>query len=58
MKYIIRRQHISNYPEPIILTKGEKVRLGHEYNGIEDWLNWGNCYKLDLSKVGWVPEVI
>jgi len=58
MKYTVIRQHISNYPEPIILTKGEKVRLGHEYSGTEDWPNWVYCYKLDSSKAGWVPKQI
>ena len=56
MKYIVIKRHKSNYPDPIILEKGEKVKLGQKYDGPEDWPNWLYCYKLDSSKEGWVPE--
>ena len=58
MKYNVIKRHKSNYPDPIILEKGEKVRLGQNYNGPEDWPNWLYCYKLGLSREGWIPEQI
>ena len=58
MKYIVIKRHISNYPDPIILEKGEKIKLGQKYDGPEDWSNWLYCCKLNSSKEGWIPEQI
>lgn len=58
MKYIVVKKHISNYPNPITLRKGEKVIVGKKYVGNENWSNWIYCFKLDKSQEGWVPEQI
>ena len=54
--YVVVKEYKSNYPDPIILRKGEKVRLGEAYDGPEDWPGWLFCYKPDASHGGWVPE--
>lgn len=58
MKYKVIEKHISNYPNPITLKKGEKVLVGKKYQGSEFWPNWIYCFKLDKSQEGWVPEQI
>lgn len=58
MKYKVIEKHISNYPNPITLKKGEKVLVGKKYQGSESWPNWIYCFKLDKSQEGWVPEQI
>lgn len=58
MKYIVVKKHISNYPNPITLRKGEKVIVGKKYVGNENWSNWIYCFKLDKSQEGWVPRDI
>lgn len=56
MEYLVIKKHKSNYPNPINVRKGEKVLVGKEYEGEEDWVNWRYCYKTDKSQEGWIPE--
>lgn len=56
MKYIVIEAHQSNYPSPITLLKGSKVRIGEKYHGPEGWDNWIFCFSLDHAAEGWVPE--
>lgn len=56
MEYIVIENHRTEYPNPIILTSGEKVIVGEESG--ESWANWIFCTKLDNSNSGWVPKQI
>ncbi|WP_369903234.1 SH3 domain-containing protein [Bacillus manliponensis] len=57
MKYIVIRSHKSDYPNPISLKKGEKVKVYHTYVGEEDWKNWVFCED-EYGRKGWVPKQI
>ena len=56
MIYKVIKAHKSNYPNPITIKKGTKLRIGDKYNGPENWQNWWYCYTLDNETEGWVPE--
>lgn len=56
MRYIVIQSHKSNYPNPICLNQGEKVRIDHVYEGEEEWENWVFCYS--EGEKGWVPKQI
>jgi hypothetical protein len=55
MKYIVIENHRTEFPNPIILNKEEKVIIGEESI---NWPNWVFCTKLDGSNKGWVPKQI
>lgn len=54
MKYVVIKEHRTNYPDPIMLTKGQEIAVGEKYDGPEDWDNWFFC-KTSNQKKGWVP---
>lgn len=56
MNYEVIEAHESNYPNPITIKKGTKVKVGDKYNGPENWEKWRYCYTLDNRTEGWVPE--
>lgn len=56
MNYRVTEAHKSNYPNPITIKKGTKLRVGDKYNGPENWENWRYCYTLDNGTEGWVSE--
>lgn len=56
MNYRVIEAHQSNYPKPITIKKGAKLKVGNKYNGPDDWENWRYCYTLDNEMNGWVPE--
>ncbi|WP_018921963.1 SH3 domain-containing protein [Salsuginibacillus kocurii] len=57
--YKVTKQHTSNYPNPIILLKGQDVIVGKKYEGNEGWNNWIYCYTKDKHQLeGWVPKQI
>ena len=60
MDYIVIEKYETKYPDPIILTTGEKVIIGkeHEITESENWENWVYCSKTDGSNAGWVPKQI
>jgi len=58
MDYIVTEKHETEYPNPIILKTGEKVIIGEEFEGYENWTNWIYCKKIDDSNGGWVPKQI
>jgi hypothetical protein len=58
MNYIVKKEHISNYPDPIVLTNRDLVRVIEKYVSSEGWDNWVSCESLKTGKVGWVPEQI
>ncbi|MBY0087533.1 ligand-binding protein SH3 [Brevibacillus sp. M2.1A] len=56
---VVIKNHRSNYPNPITLVEGQRVRIGKLYDGPENWQNWRYCYTLDEQQLeGWVPEQI
>jgi len=65
MKYVVKENHRTEFPNPIILKQGEKVVTGKtseetvgETPYDENWTGWILCTKLDKSNDGWVPEQI
>ncbi len=55
--YVVTRAHVSEYPEPISLKKGDLVSVGEKYDGPENWENWLLC-SAPGQKDGWVPAQI
>lgn len=53
--YIIIKEHISSFPDPITLKKGDIVLAGAEYSDNPDWPYWVEC-KTKHGKTGWVPR--
>jgi len=65
MKYIVKEDHRTEYPNPITLKQGEKIIVGKtseetagETPYDENWTNWIFCTKPDKSNEGWVPKQI
>lgn len=52
-KYIVVHTHHSNYPDPIVLSKGDVVLYGKEDT---EFPNWIFCEALHSRKKGWVPK--
>ena len=55
--YAVIRAHVSEYPEPINLKKGDSVSVGQESDGSEGWERWYFC-SVPGQKDGWVPGQI
>ena len=55
MEYIVTEDHMTEFPDPILLKKGEKVIIGEESLEMPNWIF---CTKLDGSNKGWVPKQI
>ena len=55
--YIVIEKYETEYPNPIMLTIGEKVIIGKEHEVTESE-NWIYCTKMDNSNAGWVPKQI
>lgn len=53
--YIVTQSHLSEFPEPMILKKGDRVSVGERYDGPEDWPNWYLC-SVPGQESGFVPE--
>ena len=58
MKYIIIEKYTTNYDNPIILKKDEKIIMEEETDTNGDFPNWVFCKKMDCSNSGWVPKHI
>lgn len=54
MNYIVVKQHRTEYPEPMILLKGQEVAIGDKHEGPEGWDNWYFC-TAPGQKGGWAP---
>lgn len=57
MLYTVIRQHRSEYPDPLIFSKGASLAIGEKYEGPEGWENWYFCSTVDHAG-GWVPGQI
>lgn len=56
-QYLVIRDHVSEYPEPINLVKGDLLIVGEKHEGPEGWDNWFFC-ESPGQKGGWVPAQI
>jgi len=56
-EFKVIKQHSSNYPDPIVLKKGEKVIEGEKSN-YKEWPNWVFCESKETKKADWVPEQV
>jgi len=57
MKYIVIKNRISDYPNPIELKKNEIVSIGEEYTEKDNWSNWIKCSN-QKNISSWVPKQI
>ncbi|PTT45602.1 SH3 domain-containing protein [Aeromonas sp. HMWF016] len=55
MNFIAKKQHRSEYPDPITFSRGAELVTGDKYEGDEGWDNWIFCTVPNHSG-GWVPE--
>lgn len=53
-RYLVIKDHTSEYPEPLIVEKGASLSVGERYEGPEGWDNWLFC-ETPGQKGGWVP---
>jgi hypothetical protein len=56
-RYIVLREHASEYPEPIAFAKGTSLIVGERYEGPEEWSDWVFC-EAEGQQGGWVPAQI
>jgi hypothetical protein len=56
-RYLVIKDHASEYPEPITFEKGAPLSVGEHYEGPEGWDNWLFC-ETPGQKGGWVPAQI
>jgi len=56
MQYVVRKEHRSEYPDPIVLARGDAVVVGERDTGPDAWEGWIWCTSLRTGKAGWVPE--
>ena len=56
MDYVLTENHRTEFPNPLILQKGENVIVGNKSS--PEWPDWVFCEKTDGSNSGWVPKNI
>jgi hypothetical protein len=56
-RYLVIKDHTSEYPEPITFAEGAPLTVGEKYEGPEGWDNWLFC-ETPGQKAGWVPAQI
>jgi hypothetical protein len=54
-KFKVIVEYRSPYPDSIVFSKGEKVRIGQEFDEDPDWKNWISCEGKN-NKKAWVPK--
>ena len=57
MKYQVIKKHRSEFPNPITITKGDKLIIGEKSDENEAWNDWYFCEAQNNIK-GWVPKQI
>ncbi|CAB3815124.1 ligand-binding protein SH3 [Achromobacter sp. CF-sbj1-Ac2-l] len=55
--YLVIEPHISEFPEPLFLKRGDRVSVGEVYDGPEGWPDWYLCFAPGLEP-GFVPGQI
>ena len=57
MKYQVIKRHQSEFPNPVIISRGEKLVIGEKYEENKAWNDWYFCETEDRNK-GWVPKQV
>lgn len=57
MKYQVIKKHKNEFPNPIIISKGDKFLIGEECDENEAWNDWYFCETQGQIK-GWVPKQV
>ncbi|PHI28902.1 SH3 domain-containing protein [Budvicia aquatica] len=57
MKYRVIKQHTSEYPNPIVMAKGDRLIIGEKFDDNQAWNDWYFCETQDRVK-GWVPKQV
>jgi hypothetical protein len=57
MKYKVIKMHRSEYPNPIVISKGDRLMIGEKSDDHEAWEGWYFCQTLKGIQ-GWVPQQI
>lgn len=55
--YVVTLPHVSEFPEPMAVKKGDRVAVGELYDGPEGWPDWYLC-SVPGQEAGFVPEQI
>jgi hypothetical protein len=53
--YRCTKDYHSPYPDSILFFKGERVRIGEEYDGDPDWKDWVRCQTANGNEA-WIPK--
>ena len=53
-RYLVVQAHGSEFPEPMLVRKGDRVAVGERYDGPEGWPDWYLCTPAD-QQAGSVP---
>lgn len=56
-RFLVVREHVSEFPDPICFSKGDSLKIREKYVGPEDWNDWYYCVAGN-QKEGWVPEQV
>lgn len=57
MEYRVIKQHTSEFPNPMVISKGERLTVGEKSDDNEAWKGWYFCETQDQIK-GWVPKQV
>ena len=57
MKYQVIKMHRSEFPDPIVIFKGDRLIIGEKYEGPESWNDWYFC-ETPSQTTGWVPRQV
>ncbi len=57
MKYQVIKMHRNEFPNPIIISKGDRLIIGEKSDEHEAWDDWCFCETQDQIK-GWVPKQV
>ena len=57
MKYQVIKRHQSEFPNPVIISRGEKLVIGEKYEENKAWNDWYFCETEDRNK-GWIPKQV
>jgi len=53
-RYLVIQAHSSEFPEPMLVRKGDRVTVGERYDGPEGWPDWYLCTPAG-QQAGFVP---
>lgn len=56
-RYQVIKKHRSEFPDPVVISKGDKLVIGEKYEEHEAWNDWFFCETQDGAR-GWVPKQV